>query len=194
MALEGKVCYFTFGRFQPPTTGHKENFDGLKRAAGSHDYRIYISQSCDGGSSGAKNKGQNPLPPDIKLEYMNKMFPEHRGKIFSGPKQPVEILQDLMMAGYDEVVFLVGSDRVSAMQFLHKYNGKDFSFRKIDIQSSGSRDADGDTFAISGTKMRRAAFAGDFKTFRSGIPSALKDADCKKLMNEIKSRLPDNFK
>lgn len=187
MALEGKVCYFTFGRFQPPTTGHKENFDGLKRAAGSHDYRIYISQSVD-------TKGSNPLPPEIKLEYMNKMFPEHRGKIFSGPKQPVEILQDLMMAGYDEVVFLVGSDRVSAMQFLHKYNGKDFSFRKIDIQSSGSRDADGDTFAISGTKMRRAAFAGDFKTFRSGIPRALNDADTMKLMNEIRSRLPKTFK
>ena len=42
MALDGKVCYFTFGRFQPPTTGHKENFDGVRRAAGNNDYRIYI--------------------------------------------------------------------------------------------------------------------------------------------------------
>lgn len=183
----GKTCYFTFGRFQPPTTGHKENFDGVKSEAGSNDYRIYISQTVDA-------KGTNPLPPDIKFEYMNKMFPEHRGNIYSGPKQPVEILQELMMAGYDEVVFLVGSDRVGAMQFLHKYNGKDFSFRNIEIKSSGSRDADGDTFAISGTKMRRAAFAGDFKTFRSGIPRALNDKDCLNLMNEIKSRLPKTFK
>ena len=187
MALNGKVCYFTFGRFQPPTTGHKENFDGVKRAAGSHDYRIYISQTVD-------KKGSNPLPPDRKKYYMDKMFPEHRGKIFSGPKQPVEILQDLMMAGYDEVVFLVGSDRVSAMQFLHKYNGKDFSFRKIHIESSGSRDADGDTFAISGTKMRRAAFAGDFKLFRQGIPRALNDNDCRALMSEIVANLPANYK
>ena len=187
MALDGKVCYFTFGRFQPPTTGHKENFDGVKRAAGSNDYRIYISQTVD-------KKGSNPLPPARKKYYMDKMFPEHRGKIFSGPKQPVEILQDLMLAGYDEVVFLVGSDRVSAMQFLHKYNGKDFSFRKIEIKSSGSRDADGDTFAISGTKMRRAAFAGDFKTFRSGIPRALNDNDCAALMAEIAANLPANFK
>ena len=125
---------------------------------------------------------------------MEKMFPEHRGKIYSGPKQPVEILQDLMLAGYDEVVFLVGSDRVSAMQFLHKYNGTEFSFRRIEIQSSGSRDADGDTFAISGTKMRRAAFANDFKTFRSGIPRALSDKDCQKLMSEIAASLPKNFK
>ena len=187
MALDGKKCYFTFGRFQPPTTGHKDNFDGVKKAAGQYDYRIYISQTVD-------KKGSNPLPPDRKLHYMNKMFPEHRGKIFSGPKQPVAILQDLMLAGYDEVCFLVGSDRVGAMQFLHKYNGKDFSFRKIEIKSSGSRDADGDTFAISGTKMRRAAFAGDFTTFRSGIPRALNDNDCRALMAEIAANLPFNFK
>ena len=187
MAIAGKVCYFTFGRFQPPTTGHKENFAGVKQAAGTNDYRIYISQTSD-------TKGNNPLPPDRKLYYMEKMFPEHKGKIYSGPKQPVEILQDLMLAGYDEVVFLVGSDRVSAMQFLHKYNGKDFSFRKISIESSGSRDADGDTFAISGTKMRRAAFAGDFKIFRSGIPRALNDNDCRALMRELTANLPKNFK
>ena len=47
---------------------------------------------------------------------------------------------------------------------------KTFLFEQLDIVSSGSRDADGDTFKVSGTKMRRAAFAGDFKTFRSGIP------------------------
>jgi hypothetical protein len=187
MALDGKVCYFTFGRFQPPTTGHAENFKGVARAAGSNDYRIYISQTVD-------KKGSNPLPPDRKKYYMDKMFPEHKGKIFSGPKQPVEILQDLMMAGYDEVVFLVGSDRVAAMQFLHKYNGKDFSFRKIEIKSSGSRDADGDTFAISGTKMRRAAFANDFTTFRKGIPLTLNNRLCRELMMEIASALPANFK
>ena len=187
MALNCNTCYFTFGRFQPPTTGHKQNFDGVKRAAGQHDYRIYISQTVD-------KKGSNPLLPDRKLYYMNKMFPEHRGKIYSGPRQPVEILQHIMMDGYNEVVFLVGSDRVSAMQFLHKYNGKDFSFRKIEIKSSGSRDADGDTFAISGTKMRRAAHAGDFTTFRKGIPRSLSDSDCRSLMNEIKAALPKDYK
>ena len=187
MALETKKCYFTFGRFQPPTTGHKDNFAGVRSASGSHDYRIYISQSVD-------TKGTNPLPPDRKLFYMNKMFPEHKGKIYSGPRDPVKILQHLMMDGYDEVVFLVGSDRVSAMGFLHKYNGKDFTFRKISIESSGSRDADGDTFAISGTKMRRAAHAGDFTTFRKGIPNALNDRDCQNLMAEIAMALPSNFK
>ena len=187
MALKGKRCYFTFGRFQPPTSGHKDNFAGVKRTAAGGDYRIYISQTVD-------KKGKNPLPPDRKLYWITKMFPEHRGKFYSGPREPVSILQDIMLAGYNEVVFLVGSDRVSAMQWLHKYNGKDFRFRKISIESSGSRDADGDTFAISGTKMRRAAFAEDFTTFRKGIPRALNDRDCQALMKEIASALPKNFK
>ena len=113
---------------------------------------------------------------------------------YSGPREPVAILQDIQLAGYNEVIFLVGSDRVSAMQWLHKYNGKDFRFRKISVESSGSRDADGDTFAISGTKMSRAAFAGDFTTFRKGIPSSLNDRDCRSLMAEIAMPLPSNFK
>tara|TARA_B100000029_G_scaffold490404_1_gene549396 strand:+ start:150 stop:713 length:564 start_codon:yes stop_codon:yes gene_type:complete len=187
MALETKRCYFTFGRYQPPTIGHKANFDSVKTTAGTDDYRIYLSQSHDA-------KGTNPLPPDRKLFYMNKMFQSHKGKFFSGPRDPVKILQHLMMDGYDEVIMLVGSDRVNAMQFLHKYNGKDFTFRKIQIVSSGSRDADGDTFTISGTKMRRAAHAGDFTSFRKGIPSSLSDRDARSLMSEISMALPSNFK
>ena len=99
--MSGLICkkvYFTFGRFQPPTTGHKDNFAGVKRAAAGHDYRIYISQTHD-------LKGSNPLPPDRKLYYMNKMFPEHRGKIFSGPREPVSILKDLMP--FPNILFLL---------------------------------------------------------------------------------------
>ena len=116
MALDGKVCYFTFGRFQPPTTGHADSFNNVKRAAGTNDYLLYISQTND-------TKGSNPLPPEVKFSYLKKMFPQHKGKIISGPRDPVANMQDLMMRGYDEVHFLVGSDRVNAMKFLHRYNG-----------------------------------------------------------------------
>ena len=187
--IQYKSCYFTFGRFQPCTIGHADNFANLKKIAGSNDYRIYISQSVD-------TKGNNPLPPDVKLTYMNKSLPEHRGKIFSSAStnSHVSILQELQSLGYDNAYFVVGSDRVAKFQYIKQYNGKDFIFNELDIISSGDRDADGDGFAISGTKMRRAAFAGDFKTFRTGIPTALTDPDCKKLMKEIASKLPTNFK
>ena len=176
--LESRICYFTFGRFQPPTVGHQENFMAVKKAAKGNDYRIYISQTVD-------KKGTNPLDPDTKLKYMIKMFPEHKGRIFSGPRDPTAVFQDIMKDGYHEAYFLVGSDRVKAMQWVKNYNHKEYSFRKMDIISSGERDADGDTFAISGTKMRRAAKVGDFATFRKGIPSALADKQCRELMIEI---------
>ena len=42
--------------------------------------------------------------------------------------------------------------------------------------------------------MRRAAHAGDFETFRKGIPRAINDRDYRALMQEIKNALPKNFK
>ena len=62
---------------------------------------------------------------------MDKMFPEHKGKIFSGPKQPVAILQDLMLAGYNEVVFLVGSDRVSACLLYTSPSPRDYAASRM---------------------------------------------------------------
>ena len=170
-----KCVYFTFGRFQPPTTGHAENFKAVQRTAKGCDWFVYFSQSVDG-------KGSNPLNYERKLYYAKKMFPSYAKHFRSIPGSPVEILSELQTQGYDDANFVVGSDRVNAMKWIKNYNGKDYYFRKMDVISSGDRDADGDTFAISGTKMRRAATAGDFKTFRKGIPSALGDKPCRELM------------
>jgi len=125
---------------------------------------------------------------------MKKMFRLYASNITGAKKDVIECLQEIQAAGYDDATLVVGSDRVDAFKFIHKYNGKEYFFRKLDVVSSGNRDADGDTFAISGTKMRRAAFAGDFATFREGIPRALSDTECQKLMKEIADALPSNFK
>ena len=186
--VDYKPVYFTFGRFQPPTKGHQENFEAVAKVAGNNDFYIYFSATQD-------KKGDNPLSVDRKVFYAKKMFPKLASRIRPAePKGLVPIFQELQAAGYDDVYFVVGSDRVSAMQWVKKYNGKEFVFRKMEIISSGERDADGDTFAISGTKMRRAAAVGNFKAFRQGIPNTLSDNDTKKLMEEIKSNLPSNYK
>ena len=181
--VDYKCVYFTFGRFQPPTIGHAENFKAVQRTAKGCDWYIYLSQKVD-------KKGSNPLPPDRKLYYAKKMFPSMSKHIRSGPKDPVAVLTELQAQGYDDCMLVVGSDRVQAMQWVKKYNGRDFYFRKLEVMSSGERDADGDTFAISGTKMRRAAVAGDFKSFREGIPKALNDNETRKLMAEIQANMP----
>ena len=103
--IDYKCVYFTFGRFQPPTIGHGENFKAVASKAGKCDYYIYLSQTVD-------KKGSNPLPPDRKLYYAKKMFPQLSKKIRSGPKDPVAILSELQSQGYDDAVMVVGSDRV----------------------------------------------------------------------------------
>tara|TARA_B100000287_G_scaffold210451_1_gene198619 strand:- start:762 stop:1331 length:570 start_codon:yes stop_codon:yes gene_type:complete len=189
MAIEKlyDCCYFTFGRFQPPTVGHEENIAGVKKASCMCDWRIYVSKSHD-------RSGKNPLDPASKTRWMRKMFVKYAKNIIGPQKSVIECLQDIQKDGYEDAVLVVGSDRVNAFQWIHKYNGKDYFFRKLEIKSSGNRDADGDTFAISGTKMRRAAFAGDFEAFRAGIPRALSDGECDKLMKEVAANLPSNFK
>jgi hypothetical protein len=175
--VDYKCVYFTFGRFQPPTIGHESNFNAVANKAGKCDWYIYLSQT--------QKKGTDPLSPDRKLHYAKKIFPKLAKQIRSGPRDPVGVLKELQTQGYDDVVLVVGSDRVQAMQWIKRYNGKDYTFRKMDIISSGERDADGDTFSISGTKMRRAAAAGDFDSFRAGIPKALGLKETRNLMDEI---------
>jgi hypothetical protein len=175
--VDYKCVYFTFGRFQPPTIGHESNFNAVANKAGKCDWYIYLSQT--------QKKGTDPLSPDRKLYYAKKIFPKIAKQIRSGPRDPVGVLKELQTQGYDDVVLVVGSDRVQAMQWIKRYNGKDYTFRKMDIISSGERDADGDTFTISGTKMRRAAAAGDFDSFRAGIPKALGLKETRNLMDEI---------
>ena len=129
-------------------------------------------------------KGSNPLPVDRKLYYAKKMFPNLKDKIRSAKGLPWKSCRNYNHRGHDDAYLVVGSDRVVQMQWVKKYNGKDYTFRKIEVISSGERDADGDTFSISGTKMRRAA-AGDFQSFKAGIPKASGLKETRNLMDEI---------
>ena len=45
---------FTFGRFNPPTTGHEKLIQKVASVAGSNPFRIYPSQS--------QNPKKDPLP------------------------------------------------------------------------------------------------------------------------------------
>ena len=59
-----KTCYFTFGRFNPPTIGHEKLLRTLEKQAASNDYLIYPSQTF--------KKPNNPLPYDYKVKTLKK--------------------------------------------------------------------------------------------------------------------------
>jgi len=182
-----KRVVITFGRFNPPTTGHEKLLNAVKRAAGTDDYRIYTSHTQD-------KKGKNPLSSDLKVEFMKEMFPTHKSHIMYDNKLKtiIQVLQSLQ-GEYADVTLIVGSDRVREMDLLiQKYNGIEYTFRNLETVSAGERDPDADDVSgMSASKMRKAIAEMDMKTFNSGLPLAVKnDKDFKnRLFKAVRENL-----
>ena len=178
---------FTFGRFNPPTTGHEKLIEKVASVAGSSPYRIYPSQT--------QNPKKDPLPYSLKVAYMRKMFPKHKRNIIASKdgRTAIEIAEMLYKEGFTDLVMVAGSDRVKEFStLLNRYNdapdkkGKQlFKFDSVQVISAGERDPDAEGVeGMSASKMRAAATAGDFDSFKTGLPSGFRDA--LKLYNDVR--------
>lgn len=160
-----KVAAFTFGRFNPPTTGHELLINKVKEFAGGGDYFIFPSHSQD--------KKKNPLTAQQKVKFMKEMYPSHKDAIVYDAqiRDAIKALKWLEDKGYTDAIFVVGSDRVPAFQFIKQYNGKDYNMNTVEIRSAGERDPDADDVSgMSASKMRKAVADKDMPTFISGLP------------------------
>ena len=160
----------TFGRHNPPHIGHKLTLDKAHDVAQNEgaDERFYTSHSQD--------RKKNPLPRDMKLKYLKKMFPEHKDKwdTDDNVKTVLQAAGKAHQDGYKDFHFMGGGDRQQEMEnLLRKYNGNLYDFRNIYSHSAGDRDELGiedDPIAkISASKQRRAAQGGDFDGFMEGM-------------------------
>jgi hypothetical protein len=186
---KGDTAIFTFGRFNPPTLGHEKLVIAVANVARREggEYFVYPSHSQD--------PKKNPLDQTTRVKYMKKMFPKHKENIITSTgKTALEIASELHDKKYTNLVMVVGSDRVKEFQsMLDRYNGDEnkahgfYDFDTIKVVSAGERDPDAEGVSgMSASKMRQSAVEGDFKTFRSGIPSSLNDKDTKKMFNDIR--------
>jgi len=186
---KGDTAIFTFGRFNPPTLGHEKLVIAVANVARREggEYFVYPSHTQD--------PKKNPLDQTTRVKYMKKMFPKHKENIIiSTGKTALEIASELHDKKYTNLVMVVGSDRVKEFQsMLDRYNGDEnkahgfYDFDTIKVVSAGERDPDAEGVSgMSASKMRQSAVEGDFKTFRSGIPSSLNDKDTKKMFNDIR--------
>ena len=180
-----KTVVMAFGRFQPPTVGHKLLIDAVQHAAqaAKADAVIYVSRTQD--------HKTNPLSVEQKIHYLKKMFPTVNFVAANDQvRTPVEAVKNLN-GKYNNLIMIAGSDRATAFQeILNKYNGAEFNYHTAKVISSGDRDPDSDNAeGMSGSKMRAAAVEGDFNTFRQGIPATLNDADAEQLMKAIQAGL-----
>ena len=163
--------YFVFGRFNPPTIGHKKLFDTLKKKAGKSNFRIYASQSQD--------PKKNPLSFKDKVKFLRKMFPQYARNVMSdnNVRTALDIAVKLHDQGYTKITMVAGSDRIKEFDsLLKKYNDVKsrhgyYNFKDgINVISAGERDPDAEgVTGMSASKVRAAAADGDLDLFMKGV-------------------------
>lgn len=178
----------TFGRMNPPTTGHLKLIDKVKEVAHKHNatHSVVVSHSQD-----AK---KNPLSGEQKVKHLKRYSPGTNFK--SSSKEHPSVLHhaaELHKKGVTHLHMVVGSDRVKEMHhLLHKYNGHEAShgkyhFKKITVHSAGHRDPDAEgAEGMSGTKMRHHASSGNFKEFKKGVPGHVPEHHAKELYHDVR--------
>ena len=184
-----KTVVFSFGRFNPPTVGHEKLIKKVESVANQNNADFYIYPSW------SQSTDKDPLPHEVKFKYMKKAFPKYVKNIISNPKckSAIHVLTKLYDAGYEKVMMVVGSDRISEFdKLLNKYNGKEavhgfYEFKNgVKVVSAGERDPDAQGVeGMSASKLRKAASEGDFDSFKTGIPN-MSDSDKKKMYNDLR--------
>jgi len=139
---------FTFGRFQPPTLGHRVLAKAVADIAGADaDPYIFVSSTQDA--------VKNPLDVHTKVSWMKYMFRDIPVRIINTTvcecKGVLQVVSKLRAAGYSKLTMVIGSDRAD-----------DFSFLKgVEFVAAGDarNESHENLSGMSGTKMRAAAVA-----------------------------------
>ena len=180
----------TFGRHNPPHLGHKLGLDMADDVAGGigddapADQRFYSSRSFD--------PKKNPLPFEMKMKFLKKMFPDHENKWDEDPAMRTILgaatkgHQD----GYKNFHFIGGGDRKDQMEnLLRKYNGDLYDFDNIYSHSAGERMDDGEDLIakLSASRQRKHAQNDDFTSFKDGLKfhDKFKETDARELFRAL---------
>ena len=164
-----KHVAFAFGRFNPPTVGHKKLIDTVVDASDGGDFYIFTSQSQD--------PDKNPLDYQTKVNFLKKLFPDIQDKIVydNTIKNVLQAADKLKASGYTDATFVCGSDRVPEFtKLLNAWNGMDKTprFGVLNIISSGERE-DGveGVGGVSASMAREFVKNNDFDSFKGTVPN-----------------------
>ena len=163
---KGGTAVITFGRMNPVTVGHEKLVNKLVQVAARAKGvpLVYLSHSEDA--------RKNPLSYNDKILFAKRAF----GKVIqkSRARTIIEVAKELS-GKFSNLIVVVGSDRVAEFEsLLKKYNGKEYNYTVIDVQSAGERDPDADGVeGMSASKMRSLAADNDLNQFKKGLPKKL---------------------
>jgi hypothetical protein len=173
--------FFAYGRFNPPTIGHKLLIEELIRKAEEARADAYVF------ATSTQDSKKNPLEVGEKVAILKKMYPDTGvvriiNTTTRSCKTVPQVKAALEKAGYEHLTMVVGSDRVA--DFTGRFDG-------VDVVSAGERDPDAENATgMSATKVRTAALSNSWNEFRSGINGSVKEANARMLMRLIQERMP----
>ena len=186
------TAVIAFGRMNPPTIGHGVLVDKIISEAQKHnaDHFIFASETQD--------SKKNPLSHKQKVAYLKKFFPKGNFPVGMA-KDPYTAVLHVCSLGYKNIIMVAGSDQVENFKNIAKYKGKVadrdpkkrvYSFEKFEVVQAGeARDDDSQGVeGMSASKMRSAAFDGDFKKFATGVPGK-DNATKKKMYSDVRKGL-----
>ena len=182
------TAVFAFGRFNPPTIGHKKLLDTLESAAQKANGKAYLFLSHK------QNNKTDPLTHKEKSDYLKMFYPT---VAIGDPavKTIIQALQKIQAEGRTRIIMIAGSDRVGEFEkLLNQYNGKPdkagnelYKFDDIKVLSAGERDPDQEgATGASASKARELANKGQEHEFSKIIMGGNTG---KKLFDIIQDRL-----
>ena len=183
--MADKIAVINFGRFQPPTIGHQEVIDTMVEQGKSKAQDAEVKQvSLFVFVSQTQDKKKNPLSVDERESILTEAVKDaniHVGVEGHNPKTMLEAAAVLNDQGFNRLVVVVGSDRVSEFKdVLDRYNGQEtkagvilYEYDEIEVIQAGAQrqegeldpDSDMEVTEASGSAARQAAVQGDFDSF-----------------------------
>lgn len=180
-AQHSETLVMTFGRFNPPTIGHKWLFQQMLNIATRERAEAFVF------TSHSQDRKKNPLSYVEKCELVSKLLPRGVRLVRTNARNMIEIVKEI--AGYNrfrKLIVVVGDDRLDSFSWIDK-SKEEFGLTKVELKSAGARSGASNVQNASATALRNAAKAGDMETFMEYSPFDAKTSE--KVFNLIKDRL-----
>lgn len=154
-----RTVVMTFGRFNPPTTGHLKVWQSMERLARMRqaDAVILVTSTM--------HPLHDPVPVNVRVGWIRRLMPT---LVCQSTKSTAPYEIERLCRVFDEVLLVVGSDQATSFQALCRYFPK---LRIVCVEGTRDDRAEG-VAGVSATRMRLAARQNDYPTFRTMVPSS----------------------
>lgn len=165
----GRNFVYTFGRFDPPTMGHKTLFNSVLNRADelNAECAIYVSPKTDG--------TKTLLDSVVRKELVAISNPSVFTVCNEKYANPFNVL-NCIVHKYDKIVFVIGSDRYTEFKTKITNYAIKRGMSHISIESCCERTNDTNTVnGISSSYLKRQVALGNKLTVMNGLHDALDD-------------------